>query len=476
MRQKILSRKTTAFVLALLFFPCFLRAGERYALVIGNAAYTNIEKLNTPVNDARDVTEALAFLGFKVDLRINAGIDEMEEAIYHFAGLLSADRENEGFFWYAGHGVQADGENFLLPVDIRAERISQVKRMSCSMGDLLAELENARNMVNVVILDACRNNPLPVESRGLSRGLAAAPAVQDTFIMFSTAAGATADDGGAGARNSPFTQAFLNCVITPQPLDSLAKDISRETIALTQSNQRPFISDNILYLKNYSLHSRPGEGDVTAVVRPTVAPFRPAEERPASGEAGKFSLDNVAAWSVALSFASNPDMGFNSLHPGAALRYSFWERFKTQGDFFILPNEYYFNAQFGMNHFETAVEKPEYYDFILGLGAQWKFRPGSSQRFFLSAGLSANVFLGNISYGFYNGGYVEASDFFLEPMAGFHGGGAFRITPTLALELSAAYYLDVLGSFTVPDGTVYSFNFFQASLGLSFTLPYGGSR
>jgi hypothetical protein len=304
--------------------------------------------------------------------------------------------------------------------------------------------------------------------------------VQDTFVMFSTAAGATADDGEPGARNSPFTQAFLSCLLTPQPLDSLAKDISRETIALTRTNQRPFISDNILYVKNYSLHSQLGGGDVAIVERPSAAPspapYRPAGDRPASGGAGAYSLDNTSAWGVGVSFASNPDAGFNNFHPGAALRYSFWERFRTQGDLFAAPNEYYFSAQFGANHIETAWEKPEYYNFIMGLGAQWKFRPGVSQRFLLSAGLSANVLLGSVDYAFYDKGYQEASDLLVEPMAGFHGGAAFRITPSLALEFGAAYYLDVMGSYEVPDGTVYSVNFFQAALGMSFTLPYRGSR
>jgi hypothetical protein len=147
----------------LLLLPPALWAGNRYALVIGNAGYANIETLNTPLNDAADIAAALESLGFEVDLCLDAGIGGMEEAVYRFVSLLAQDRDNEGFFWYADHGVQAEGENYLLPVDIKAERISQVRRMSYSLGDPLAELERARNRINVVILDACRNKLLPGE-------------------------------------------------------------------------------------------------------------------------------------------------------------------------------------------------------------------------------------------------------------------------------------------------------------------------
>ncbi|AEF82332.1 caspase family protein [Leadbettera azotonutricia] len=449
----------------LLAFP-MLWAGERYALVIGNARYVDIESLGTPRNDAEDIAAALASLGFKVDLRLDAGIDEMEEAIYRFSAALGTDRENEGFFWYAGHGVQAEGENYLLPVDIRAERISQVRRMSYSLGDLLRELENARNLVNVVILDACRNNPLPGESRSLSRGLAAAPQVQDTFIMFSTATGATADDGTPGARNSPFTQAFLKHIATPAILESVAKEISRETIAITRTNQRPYISDNILYVKDYSLYPSDGLIEITRSVVPSVG----APRASAAGR-GQYSLDNTGAWALSFSFAANPNTGFDALHPGAAVNYTFLERFLSRGALFIAPNAFFVSFQAGLNKF--ADNGDSFYNYMPGAGALWKFRPDANQRFFLSAGLSANVFLGSIHYSYNDPGFTEVDDFFVEPMIGFHGGAAFRFTPLLAVELNLGYYLDVQGPYPVQGSGSYSLNFLQGTLGLSVTLPYG---
>jgi len=474
-RGKIIKRLFFSACIFLLFLsPLY---AERYALVIGNAAYQNIQPLSTPVNDATDIAAGLKALGYKVDLCLNVGINDMEQAVSRFTDLLAKDKDNEGFFWYAGHGVQADNENFLLPVDMMGQNLSQLKRTSYSLNDLLQEMELAHNAVNVVILDACRNNPLPAESRAVSRGLAIAPAVQDTFIMFSTAAGAVADDGGPGVRNSPFTQAFLKYMVTPEGLDSVAKDVSRETIAITGTVQRPFISDNILFVKDYSLY--PKEGGLVIMPQPLNPAYEPAQSRPSSGsgQPASFSLDNTSAWSLGLSFAANPAAGFDQVHPGGLLSYTFLERFKTRGERFFAPNAYFVNFMASMGTITVQNKSETFGAFFPGLGFLWKLRPDAAQRMLLGAGLSANLLMGSLQYRYNRDSKnVNVSDFMVEPMAGLHGNYAFRFTPLIALELNLAWYLDILGSYPLGDGSSYNLNFLQAALGVSIILPYGKSR
>ena len=478
------------FLLVCFFFFIFPSLwAERYALVIGNSDYKNIQTLNTPVNDASDIAAALTGLGYIVDLRLNIGIDEMEEAIYHYTGLLARQADNEGFFWYAGHGVQADNENFLLPVDINALTINQVKRSSYSLNDLMLELEYARNRVNVVILDACRNNPLPAETRSYTRGLAAAPVIQDTFIMFSTAAGATADDGQPGARNSPFTTAFLMHISSMDVLESVAKEISRETIALTNSNQRPYISDNILYVKNYSLN--PAAGAVAVIPVPSPSPASaaaPPASIPAAVQPGTvqpeintvkqpegFIMDGTTVWALTVSYENTFRNQHNS--HGGTLNYTFLERFKNRGSFFFVPNVYFLNFRMGTNTMKGKTADFGYMDFTPGIGVMWKFRPDAAQRMFAGAGFSANVFMGNLDYS-YNDGLNDntAAEFLTEPMVGIHGNFAFRFSPLVALELNAGFYFNVMGDYYLRDRSRNSLHSWQTALGVSMTFPYGSKK
>jgi hypothetical protein len=305
------------------------------------------------------------------------------------------------------------------------------------------------------------------------------------FVMFSTAAGATADDGEPGSRNSPFTRAFLMHIASPAALESVAKEISRETIALTRTNQRPYISDNILYVKDYSLFPSEGLKEIARPAAvPEASPYRPGTDapprpgapqtpspRPSTG-AGAFSLDNASAWAVSLSFAANPGAAFDALRPGGSLRYTFWERFKTRGDLFIAPNAFFASFQAGGSRFgDTGGEG--FFQYMPGAGALWRFRPHSSQRFILAAGLSANALLGSVHYAYYDQAFNEADDFLVEPMLGLHGEGAFRFTPLLALELNLGWYLDVLGPYPLQGGGNSSLNFLQGTLGVSVTVPYG---
>jgi uncharacterized caspase-like protein len=250
-------KNVRTFVIAalLLCYSGVVFAQNRYALVIGNAAYTRIDRLSNTLNDARDIAASLTKLGFAVDLKLNVTEKQFGDAVDAYVKKLSANRDNEGFFWYAGHGIQINDQNYLLPVDIAVDTERTLQRSAYSLNELLDEFSKAKNKVNVVVLDACRNNPIPGNARGSGkRGLAVINDVQgDTFLMFSTAPGEEADDG-KGTRNSPFATAFLKNIASAEPVVMVAVDVANETLALTGQKQRPFIRGSIISDKYYSLN------------------------------------------------------------------------------------------------------------------------------------------------------------------------------------------------------------------------------
>jgi hypothetical protein len=218
--------------------------GRRYALVIGNSNYQDLGQLANPVNDATDIAASLEKMGFSVSLLKDATRRQINQALGKFHDDLASDGKNEGFFWYAGHGVQAKDENYLIPVGATIKLQADLEDEAVSVGKIMGYLEDARNRVNIVVLDACRNNPLPSLSRALERGL---KVVTDTppesVIMFSTAAGQTAMDGTG--RNSPFAQAFLKYLEAPGDISSTIKQITGETKRLTNGIQVPFVYSNL---------------------------------------------------------------------------------------------------------------------------------------------------------------------------------------------------------------------------------------
>ncbi len=184
---------------------------RRIALVIGNGAYSS-GPLKNPVNDATDMAAALKRAGFTVTLKRNANLQEMVEVIEAFGNNLK--RGGVGLFYYAGHGVQVNSVNYLLPVGARINKESDVRFQAVDAGRVLAEMENANNSLNIVILDACRDNPFGKSFRSASRGLAIVTnAPSGTFISYSTGAGQVASDGEG--KNSPYTRALLENIAKP---------------------------------------------------------------------------------------------------------------------------------------------------------------------------------------------------------------------------------------------------------------------
>jgi uncharacterized caspase-like protein len=152
--------KSFAVFLTLLLVPLWgLQSQQKYALVIGNGAYTAIAKLNNPVNDARDMSAVLQGLGFQVDTVLNGTLEQMESAAIRLKNRLSADAHAYGFFFYAGHGIQSNGENYLIPVDADIKSESFLRSKALHVQAVLNELNEAGNALNIVVLDACRDSP-----------------------------------------------------------------------------------------------------------------------------------------------------------------------------------------------------------------------------------------------------------------------------------------------------------------------------
>ena len=186
-------------------------AGERrVALVIGNSAYLN-SPLKNPVNDARAMALALQGCGFSVTKLENARRVEMRQALRDFASHI--DHGGVGLFYFAGHGMAVKGRNYLIPVDADIQSDDEVEDQALGADAVTGKMEAAKNRVNVIILDACRNNPFASASRSGAHGLAQMDAPAGSFIAYATAPGSTAADG-AGA-NGLYTQYLLRAMTEP---------------------------------------------------------------------------------------------------------------------------------------------------------------------------------------------------------------------------------------------------------------------
>jgi uncharacterized caspase-like protein/tetratricopeptide (TPR) repeat protein len=271
------------FALSVAFiFPAMLTAQEkRVALVIGNGDYQATTKLINPVNDAADIGEVLVGLGFDVEVRIDADLDTMEKAVLRFGNKLAGSTDSVGFFYYAGHGVQSNGENYLIPVDARLSAESMLRTRAIPLQFVLDSIGEAGNKLNIIVLDACRNNPFSW-ARSSARGLAVVgiqPAA--SIVVYSTSAGKVAQDGTG--RNGTFTEELLRHLPTPG-LDvmEVLRRTGQDVQAKTASAQIPAIYSQFFGF----LQLVPGEAPAMA------GPAAPIE---ASAKAGPASSSETSA-------------------------------------------------------------------------------------------------------------------------------------------------------------------------------------
>ncbi|NBK24615.1 MAG: PEGA domain-containing protein, partial [Spirochaetia bacterium] len=213
-RQGTILNRFFLMVLLLLFLlPISLQAEARHALVIGNGNYEDLGVLKNPANDATDMAGALANLGFEVQTLIDADVVSMEEAIVRFGQRLSSSVDSVGFFFYAGHGVQHNGSNYLIPAGAKIASEVFLRTRSISAQAVLDTMQAAGNRLNIVVLDACRDNPFSWARSG-QRGLSVvASQPPGSIIAYATSAGSVAGDGNG--RNGIFTGELLSILAMP---------------------------------------------------------------------------------------------------------------------------------------------------------------------------------------------------------------------------------------------------------------------
>jgi len=220
------------------------QAEQRTALVIGNGAY-KATPLKNPTNDAQDMANTLREMGFDVTLKLNATHRDMEEAVRVFGAKLK--QGGLGLFYYAGHGVQVGGENYLLPVNTKIDAEADVKFGALNAGMVLAKMEDAGNGLNIVILDACRTNPFARSFRTAEQGLARMDAPKGSLIAYATAPGRVAADGGGNGRNGIFTGFLLHHIRTPGlKVEEALKLVRADVVRATADKQVPWESSSLI--------------------------------------------------------------------------------------------------------------------------------------------------------------------------------------------------------------------------------------
>jgi len=219
-------------------------AGERrLALVIGNSDYKSAP-LRNPVNDARAVADALAGTGFAVTLIEDATSATMWRSIRTFGDRLRG-AGSVGLFYYAGHGIQVRGRNFLIPVNADLQREDEVEFQAIDANAILAKMDSAKNGLNLMILDACRNNPFARSFRAQSQGLAQMDAPSGTLVAFATSPGAIASDGVDG-KNSVYTKHLLANLPRPGvPVELMFKQVRIAVSRETRDRQIPWESSSL---------------------------------------------------------------------------------------------------------------------------------------------------------------------------------------------------------------------------------------
>lgn len=244
---------------------------KRTALIIGNAEYKQAGRLKNPINDANDIAKSLGELGFEVTIIADASLQQMEQAIEKYNRQLR--QGGVGLFYFSGHGVQIERENYLVPVEAKLERGQDVRYEAYPVGKLLGAIEDARNKANIVILDACRNNPFTRSWRSSSRGLAApAQTAQGLLVAYSTAPGKVAFDGEG--RNSPYTSAILRYIQTPGlDVEQMFKSVRGEVLKETEGKQIPWESSSLIGKFAFNLRNDGKTNQVaTSGNKPTVKP------------------------------------------------------------------------------------------------------------------------------------------------------------------------------------------------------------
>jgi uncharacterized caspase-like protein len=250
--------------LAVLLGPPDAPAAKRVALVIGNDTYDTLPGPNNARTDAKGMAAKLEGLGFEVILRLDASRRDMGRALAEFEGRAS--NAEVGLVFYAGHGIQADETNYLIPSNAQIEAEEDLRYEGIDSRDFLQTMKRAGTRLNIVILDACRNNPLLRRNRSAARGLTVTPVpvgIRGTAIVYSAAPGQTAQDGPKGG-HGVFTGALLKVLDRPgMSLERVFKETAKLVAAATNGKQDPWINSSVkgeFYFRPAALSAVPSGG------------------------------------------------------------------------------------------------------------------------------------------------------------------------------------------------------------------------
>jgi len=257
----------TIFIIIIFIHPAIAQDqkgnGKRIALVIGNSQYTS-SPLKNPVNDATDMAKVLKEKGFEVILLLNANQKKIEDGIRKFG--IKLRQGGVGLFYYAGHGVQLKGNNYLVPVGADIQSEMEVKYKAVPADYILGQMEVSNSPMNIVILDACRDNPFARSFRSGTRGLARMDAPKGTIIVYSTSPGNTAQDGTG--RNAPFTKHLVKEIReSTLEIDRLLRQVRRKVLQDTANRQMPWAETSLIgefYFTRPQIPAKP--------VSPAIAP------------------------------------------------------------------------------------------------------------------------------------------------------------------------------------------------------------
>ena len=255
--------------------PHAAHAENRLALVIGQSAYRAVTPLPNPANDAKAMTQLLGDAGFDVVAAPDLSQNELREKIGEFAARIAAKgADTVALVFYAGHGMQIDGENFLVPVDVDPKREADIPLQAVRLNDVLNTLNSVPSKTRIILLDACRNNPFPEISKTAGHGLAIVDAkvgAAGTFVSYSTSPGAEAEDGTGS--DSPYTTALLKTAREPGlSIEEAFKRVRVSVNQATEGRQTPWDSSSLT--TGFSFFGQQGDAGSKPAAKRTVDDWR----------------------------------------------------------------------------------------------------------------------------------------------------------------------------------------------------------
>jgi hypothetical protein len=236
--------KIIAFAAACVSFSTIAQAplDIRVALVIGNAAYKNVPALGNSMNDAKSMALVLRKLGFNVVEVLDGSKDQMGKAIDQMQSLLKG-KQAVGMLYYAGHGLQLDWHNYMVPVDAKLNQASDVPKQTIDIENVIETFKKSATRMNIIVLDACRDNPFAGKASG--KGLAQLDAPLGTYLAFATSPGNVAEDGDESSGNGLFTQYLLKELQKPARIEDVFKRVRLQVRQKSQGRQIPWDSSSL---------------------------------------------------------------------------------------------------------------------------------------------------------------------------------------------------------------------------------------